>query len=185
MPMRPEDVQEIPDATITVERLEERFRPGDLDELCFATEEGIEQGLGFNWLKNPPREVLEAYWKGVLVVPNRTLFVARLGGTIAGAIQLVRPTKSQELTAFGASVDKHFVAPFARGHGLAKALLHAAEAEAMKHGHRVVFLSVRATQAAALHLYETQGYHCWGVNPRYEQVDGEYLTGHSFFKDLL
>lgn len=161
-----------------------RLSNGDLEELCRATEEGIRDGIGFNWAKVPAPEKLESYWKGVIVVPNRTLFIARLEGAVAGAIQLVRPTASQELTAFGASVDKHFVAPFARGHGLAKALLHAAETEALKHGHSVVFLSVRASQEAALHLYARQGYHCWGVNERYEQVDGTFLTGHHFYKDI-
>ena len=168
---------------MTVEKCA-RLSSGDMEELCRATEESIRDGIGFNWASTPAQEKLESYWKGVILVPNRTLFIARLEGAVAGAIQLVRPTASQELTAFGASVDKHFIAPFARGHGLAKALLHAAEIEALQHGHSVVFLSVRASQEAALHLYAKQGYERWGINERYEQVNGEFVTGHYFYKDI-
>ena len=49
---------------------------------------GIIEGGGFGWLKPPPRQVLENYWKGVLLVPERRLVVGRLDGIIAGSAQL-------------------------------------------------------------------------------------------------
>ena len=67
-------------AAISVERLT-RYSGNDLDDLCEATESAIAEGGGFGWLKPPPRQVLENYWKGVLLVPERRLFVGRLDGS--------------------------------------------------------------------------------------------------------
>ena len=55
---------------VTVERLTQ-YSGTDLDDLCEATESAILEGGGFGWLKVPPRQVLENYWKGVLLVPER------------------------------------------------------------------------------------------------------------------
>ena len=53
---------------LNVERLTQ-YSGTDLDDLCEATESAIVEGGGFGWLKPPPRQVLENYWKGVLLVP--------------------------------------------------------------------------------------------------------------------
>ncbi|MEQ9326210.1 MAG: GNAT family N-acetyltransferase, partial [Rhodospirillales bacterium] len=45
----------------------------DLHDLCDATDSAILDGGGFGWLRPPPRQTLERYWRGVLVVPDRTL----------------------------------------------------------------------------------------------------------------
>ena len=34
----------------------------DLADLCNITEQAIEAGGGFGWLKMPPREILNKYW---------------------------------------------------------------------------------------------------------------------------
>lgn len=167
----------------SVERIE-HLSAADLDDLCQATADSIEDGIGFNWVTPPPREALEAYWRGVLVVPERTLFVGRLDGTIAGAIQLVRPGPSKESTAFACLIEKHFVAPWARGHGLARELLTTAEYEANRGGYSVLKLDVRATQEAAIRLYQQCGYQRWGVLDQYEMVDGQMIPGHFFIKEL-
>ncbi|MDH3596140.1 MAG: GNAT family N-acetyltransferase, partial [Rhodospirillales bacterium] len=60
-----------------VEQLTE-FSAGDLHDLCDAAEAAILDGGGFGWLKPPPRHVMETYWKGVLLVPERELHVARV-----------------------------------------------------------------------------------------------------------
>jgi ribosomal protein S18 acetylase RimI-like enzyme len=169
--------------TISVEKITQ-FKIADLNDLAQATEDAIADGIGFHWMSPPMRETLEAYWKGVLVVPERTLFCGRLDGTMAAAIQLVRPSKSKETSAFAASVEGHFVAPWARGHGLAKALLDAAEREAAKEGYTVIRLSVRETQERALKVYRENGYVEWGTLPYYEIVGARMLAGHFFYKQL-
>jgi ribosomal protein S18 acetylase RimI-like enzyme len=173
----------LPMPTISVEKVSQ-FKPADLNDLCQATEDAIADGIGFQWMTPPMRETLEAYWKGVLVVPERTLYVGRLDGTVAAAIQLIRPSKNKETSAFTSHVEGHFVAPWARGHGLAKALLDAVEREAAKEGYVLLRLSVRETQERALKVYRENGYVEWGSLPYYENVGGRILAGHFFYKKL-
>jgi ribosomal protein S18 acetylase RimI-like enzyme len=130
------------------------------------------------------RETLESYWQGVLIVPQRSLFVGWLDGTVAGSIQLVRPSKSKETSAFAANIEAHFVAPWARGHGLALQLLEAAEREAAKEGFSVINLSVRESQERALSIYRDHGYTEWGIMPYYEYVNASMVSGHFFYKKL-
>ena len=73
-----------------VERATE-LSDADLHDLCEGTDMAILDGGGFGWLTPPPRERLEAYWRGVLLVPERELFIARLEGVVCGSAQLVRP----------------------------------------------------------------------------------------------
>ena len=160
------------------------LKPSELGELAIATEDAIRDGIGFNWLAPPMRETLESYWQGVIIVPHRSLFVGTLDGVVAGSIQLVRPSKAKETSAFAATIEAHFVAPWARGHGLALQLLEAAEREAAKDGFSVINLSVRETQERALALYRAHGYHEWGVMPYYEYVNASMVSGHFFYKKL-
>ncbi len=168
---------------IRVERVE-KLSAGDVADLSSATIDAIKEGIGFNWLLPPDQQMLEAYWRGVTVVPERVLFIGRLDGTVVASIQLVCPSASRQSMAFAATLTNHFVAPWARGHGLAKALLQAAEAEAKARNYSTLNLAVRATQSAALSLYEECGYQCWGVQPAYEQVGDAIVAGHHFSKQL-
>ncbi len=170
-------------ATTTVERLRE-FRGNDLGDLCDAAEAGIEAGGGFGWLTPPPRPVMEASWRGVLLVPERMLFVGRLDGVIAGTAQLLRPAKNNEAQARSATMSTHFVAPWARGHGLARDIVLAVEAAAAKGGALVLNLDVRESQEAAIRLYRSLDYRCWGTHPRYARVGGQWIAGLYFCKDL-
>ena len=103
--------------TVAVEKVES-LSAADLADLCEATEAAIAEGGGFGWVAKPPRETLEKYWRGFLLVPGRSLFVARLDGMIAGSAQLIRPPRNNEAQAFAASLMHSFIAPYARGHGL-------------------------------------------------------------------
>ena len=137
----------------TVERLTQ-FRPGDLNDLCDAADLAIRDGGGFGWIDPPPREVMESYWKGVLIVPERHLFVAKLDGVVAGSAQLVAPPRNNEAQAHSAQLTTSFVAPWARGHGLARKLIQAVETAARETGYRVLNLDLRETQRAAIALYK-------------------------------
>ncbi len=170
-------------AATSVERLT-AFRNNDLQELCDAAEEGIKAGGGFGWLTAPPRPVMESFWRGLLLVPDRQVFVGRLDGTIAGTAQLVRPARNNEAQAHSAQMTTHFVAPWARGHGLARAIVLAVEAAARTEGVGVLNLDLRQTQGAAIQLYQSLGYRHWGNHPRYARVGGAWVAGLSFWKDL-
>ena len=65
-----------------VELITSRLSTGDLNDLCDSTESAIEAGGGFGWVETPERDVLERFWLGVLAMPKRALFVARLDGVI-------------------------------------------------------------------------------------------------------
>lgn len=168
---------------IRVERITS-FTPADLSDLCDATEDAIKDGIGFNWLNPPPRNVMTQFWEGVLMVPERVLFGGRLDGVLCASVQLLKPPASKQTSAFAATIVSHFVAPWARGHGLARSLLMAAEAEARAQGFGVIHLSVRATQEAAIKLYEETSYVRWGVQPAFERVGNGIVAGHHFSKML-
>ena len=157
----------------------------DLADLCDVTEAAIIDGGGFGWLTPPSRRVLERYWKGVILIPERSLFIARLNGAIVGSAQLVRPPRNNEAQAFAAAITTNFIAPFARGHGLARDITIAVERTAREDGFTHLTLDVRATQTAAIQLYESLGYECWGTNPDYAIIDGQMVAGRHYTKRLV
>ncbi len=156
----------------------------DLADLCDAAEAAVADGGGFGWLKAPPRYVMETYWKGVLLVPERSLFIARLDGTICGSAQLVRPPRNNEAQALAAQLTSSFIAPWARGRGLGRLLVERVERAASEAGFEVLNLDVRATQTVAIDLFQSLGYEHWGTHPHYARVDGEVVQGHFYMKRL-
>ena len=169
--------------SVGVERLEV-FQGPDLPDLCDATEAAILDGGGFGWLAPPPFETMESYWKGVMLVPERELFVARLDGTIAGSAQLLRPTRNNEAQALCGWLTTFFIAPWARGYGLAPRTVNILEKAARDAGLTVLNLDVRETQARAIQVYEQAGFIRIGSHPHYAFVEGAWLTGHYYYKDL-
>ncbi len=176
-------VRKPPERHVKIDRIT-RLSLDDMDNLCDATELAISDGIGFNWMTPPVRETLESYWHGVALMPQRELFGAWLDGVLCGAIQLVKPAPNRETSYFIAKIEGHFVAPWARGHGLASGLLAHAERAASVEGFSVIRLSVRETQERALQLYRDHEYIEWGTLPCYEMVGGEMMAGHHFYKKL-
>ena len=43
---------------------------------------------------------------------------------------------------------------------------------------------MRETQVAAIQLYQSLGYLHYGTHPRYARVDGQWVAGLSFWKEL-
>jgi ribosomal protein S18 acetylase RimI-like enzyme len=173
----------LPPARLSVE-VSERLKGADLNDLSEAAELAIRAEGGFGWLTPPPREVMERYWRGVLTVPERTLFLARVDGVVAGSCQLVRPPRNNEAQAMTVQITTAFLAPWARGHKLARMLLEAAEVRALQDGFAVINIDVRETQTVAIALCETLGYTLWGTHPCYARVDGQFVPGRYYFKDL-
>ena len=172
-----------PAGRVAVERLTQ-YSGTDLDDLCEATERAIVEGGGFGWLTAPPRQVLENYWKGVLLVPERRLVVGRLDGVVAGSVQLSRAPRNNEAQAFAGTITALFVAPWARGRGIGRGVLIEIEGLARELGLAVLNLDLRDTQRAAIGLYESLGYQRWGIHPCYAQVEGRIVPGHYYYKRL-
>ena len=166
---------------ISVEQVSE-LSPGDMQDLCDATDSAIEAGGGFGWVKLPAREVMERYWQGVLTMPARLMFVARLDGVICGSVQLVMPPKNNEAQSHSVHLTANFIAPWARGHGLARMMVEAAEEKARAMGFAVINLDLRETQEAAIKLYEGMGYVNFGMHPFYARVEGKAVRGRYYYK---
>jgi ribosomal protein S18 acetylase RimI-like enzyme len=181
---RPQVVEVPPlPAELLVERVQE-FSDEDLHALCEATSAAIIDGGGFGWVSAPGRLALETYFRGVLLVPERELFVARLNGSAVGSAHLVRPPRNNEAQAQAAHLMHSYIAPYARGHGLARMLTIQVEERARELGYHVLNLDVRETQEAAIRLYESLGFVRWGVHPDYALVRGRIVRGFFYYKRL-
>ena len=169
--------------SLLVERAAE-LDDDDLQALCEAADAAIIEGGGFGWVKSPGRLALTSYFRGVLLVPERELFIGRLNGTIVGSAQLVRPPRNNEAQAFAATLMHAFIAPYARGHGLARLMTKRVEDGARALGYQVLNLDVRESQEPAIRLYEGLGYHRWGEHPAYARVGGRTIRGLYYTKLL-
>ena len=139
--------------SISVEQLSSINRI-DLADLCNITEQAIKAGGGFGWLKVPPRDTLNKYWKGVVLVKNRKLIVGRLNDAIAGTLQLIFQPSNNEAQ------------------------------QNICNGTNFAQLDIRETQEAAIQLFKSKGYKHWGTNPNYALVDGKNIKGFYFLKQL-
>jgi hypothetical protein len=166
-----------------IERVTE-FTDDDVHALCEATAAAIIDGGGFGWVNPPGRMALETYFRGALLVPERELFVARLDGVLVGSAHLVRPPRNNEAQAHAAQLMHSYIAPYARGHGLARMLTQEVENRARELGYHVLNLDVRETQDAAIRLYESLGYVRWGEHPEYALVRGKVVRGLFYYKRL-
>lgn len=166
---------------VTIEEVTE-LNAADMNDLCDATDAAIQSGGGFGWVDVPAREVLERFWRGVTLIPDRKLFVGRLDGVIGGTGQLIFMPSNNEAQSFSATITNVFVAPWARGHGIAKDMITAMEARALKSNIAVLNLDVRETQIEAISLYEKMGFTRWGTKENYARVHGKILKGHFYSK---
>lgn len=167
---------------LAVERVADQLDPHDLADLCEATNAAIVEGGGFGWVDAQSRTALERHFRGVLLVPERELFIARLDNEVVGSAQMVRPPRNNEAQGFSATLTHAFIAPYARGFGLARLLIGKIEERAAGLGIRVLNLDVRATQTTAIALFEGLGYTRWGTHPVYARVNGETVAGYYYYR---
>ena len=156
----------------------------DLQELCDATEEAILAGGGFGWISPPSLKTLQNYWKGVLLIPERILIIGKLDNVVAGSAQLIKPAKNNEAQSHSCTLSTFFFAPWARGFGLTKTVFEKAELKAKQDGFKIINLEVRETQLRAIQLYEQAGYVRFGINPKSVSIDGKYIAGYYYYKEL-
>ena len=156
----------------------------DLADLCYNTEQAIKAGGGFGWITVPPREVLKKYWNSMLLVNTNTLIVGRLNGDIAGSMQLSFYPPNNEAQKTISSIKSHFVAPWARGYGLAKAMIDYAIVKSRENNKINIQLDIRETQTAAIQLFENKGFIRWGENPTYAFVNGNPIKGYYYYRNI-
>jgi len=156
----------------------------DLADLCNITEQAIKAGGGFGWLRIPPIETLKRYWNGVVLIKTNKLIVGRLNGSIAGALQIYFNTPNNEAQKNISKIQSHFVTPWARGYGLAKAMIDQAIEISKENNKKSIQLDIRETQSAAIKLFENKGFAKWGENPSYAFINGTRIKGYYYYKDL-
>ena len=156
----------------------------DLADLCNITEQAISAGGGFGWLRVPTREILNQYWQDIKNDRLNNLIVGRLNGVIAGTLQLSYEAPNIESRKNIAQIKRHFVAPWARGYGLAKSMIDFSETKAREENIKSIQLSVRQTQEAAIQLFSNKDYKVWGENPYYAFINGSFVKGIYFYKNL-
>tara|TARA_B100000401_G_scaffold14041_1_gene8784 strand:+ start:843 stop:1379 length:537 start_codon:yes stop_codon:yes gene_type:complete len=156
----------------------------DLADLCNITEQAVNAGGGFGWLRVPRREILNQYWKKITLDNLNNLIVGRLNGVIAGTLQLSYEAPNIESRKNIAQIKRHFVAPWARGYGLAKSMIDFSEEIAKEENIKSIQMSVRETQDAAIKLFSSKGYNVWGENPYYAFINGNFIKGIYFYKNL-
>ncbi len=100
--------------------------------------------------------------------------VALLDGRIAGYVRLVPPTPLPS-NAHIRMIQGLAVDPAARRHGVGRALVEAAVAEARRIGARRVTLRVLGHNAPARALYASLGFAVEGVAPEEFLLDGTYV----------
>ncbi|MDC0232866.1 GNAT family N-acetyltransferase [Pelagibacteraceae bacterium] len=168
---------------ISVDTLE-KISNTDLADLCYNTEQAIKAGGGFGWITVPPRDVLKKYWNSMLLVSTNTLIVGRLNGDIAGSMQLSFYPTSNEAQKNISNIKSHFVAPWARGYGLAKAMIDYAILKSKENSKINIQLDIRETQTAAIQLFESKGFIRWGENPTYAFVNGNPIKGYYYHRSI-
>ena len=168
---------------IAVENLTEISKTDEAD-LCSITEQAIRAGGGFGWLTIPPIETLKNYWNGIVLIKTNILSVGRLNGTIAGALQISFNPLNNEAQKNIAKIQSQFVAPWARGYGLAKSMIDLAIKISKENNKSSIQLDIRDTQLAAIQLFENKGFLKWGENPSYAFINGNRIKGYYYYKDL-
>ena len=99
-------------------------------------------------------------------------------------VQLIFQQPHNEAQRNISNILSHFVAPWARGYGLAKNMIDYAENIAKEQNASCVQLDIRETQEAAIQLFKSKGYKQWGKNPNYALVEGKTIKGLYFFKNI-
>ncbi|MGW0760538.1 N-acetyltransferase family protein [Streptomyces sp. NPDC002814] len=104
----------------------------------------------------------------------RDHLVAELDGAVVGYIRLGFPT-ALACNSHVRQIQGLVVAEEARGAGVARALLRAAQDEARRQGARRITLRVLGHNTAARKLYEAEGFAVEGVLPEEFFLAGEYV----------
>jgi ribosomal protein S18 acetylase RimI-like enzyme len=173
----------MPDITIRTLAPSETFAA--LPALAEILSDCVEGGASVGFMSPYTPEDAMPYWEGVAqaVTDGATiLIVAERDGDILGTVQLGIGTMPNQ--PHRADLKKLLVHRKARGLGLSRSLMDAADIEAMRHGRHVLVLDT-ATGSPAEFIYEKLGWQRVGIIPRYALMpDGSYCGSTFFYKAL-
>jgi GNAT superfamily N-acetyltransferase len=145
--------------------------------------DGVEGGASLGFMS--PLSIAEApkYWKGIAGAVGRgeiLLFASEIDGRIVGTVQVgfaMKPNQPHR-----GDLMKLLVHSAARGRGISRLLMEAAERESAKHGRWLLVLDT-ATGSPAEEIYARFGWQRSGVIPDYALYpDGSYCSTTIFYK---
>lgn len=140
----------------------------DCAQLADILRDCVEGGASVSFMSPLPRARAEAFWRGLndsVVAGERALLVARdEGGEWLGTVQLV--LAQPENQPHRADIAKLLVHRRGRRRGVGRALMEAAETEAVAEGKSLLVLDT-ATGSEAEQLYQRLGWQVTGQIPAY------------------
>jgi len=153
-----------------------------LDGLCELLEDGVRAGASLGFLAPLARREAERDWQDLQPALSDTnlLWIARAGGRLVGCVRL-RLADSADAR-HRATIERLVVLSTQRRRGIARALLAAAEREALERGRTLLVLDVEAGAEAA-HVLRRLGWQAAGSIPGYlAGPDGTLRDGTRLFK---
>lgn len=136
------------------------YIPADFDSLYALEERCFE----------PPHRFSRRYMRSLVNRATAATWIAEEDERMAGFAIVVWSKRTRETTAYIQTIE---VAPEARGRGIGRELLDRIESSACTAAAALIGLHVDAANAAAVRLYEAQGYRCEGCKENY------YPLGHA------
>ncbi len=156
-----------------------------IPDLCDVLVNCVEGGASVGFMQPYTREDAEPYWQGVAesVASGATLlFIAELEGRALGTVQIGAAQMPNQ--PHRADLKKLLVHRAARGKGLARLLMRAAEEEAARRGKTILVLDT-ATGSDAEAIYPRLGWERVGVIPDYALwPQGGFCASTFFYKRI-
>lgn len=158
-----------------------------IDALSALLHDCVHNGASIGFIEPFPMEESLAFWRDK-VLPKLengscTLFVAEVGGQLAGTVQLDIGTMPNQ--AHRGEVCKLMVHPDFRGQGIARGLMTTLEKAARAKGRTLITLDTR-TGDKAEPLYRSLGYETAGTIPDYARdVSSDRLDATTFMYKRL
>ncbi|MEU8319341.1 GNAT family N-acetyltransferase [Nonomuraea sp. NPDC048881] len=170
----------------TVTRMSAQEFAGSVEELAVLLADAVEGGASVGFLKPFGPEEAAAWWReqaAAVAEGGMAVWACRdADGSLAGTVSLVLARKPN--SRHRAELVKLLVHRRARGRGLSRLLLAAAEDGAVAAGAGLLVLDTE-TGSAAEHVYRTGGWTRYGVVPGYAGApDGTLLDCSFFYKRL-
>jgi GNAT superfamily N-acetyltransferase len=158
----------------------------EIDDLAEILWDSVDGGASVNFVKPFTHEEARGYWRRAIASMKEggtVMLAARHEGRLAGTVLLGIDTPPNQ--PHRADVKKLLVHRRARRHGLARALMAAAEAEARRRGRHLLTLDTQCGSTAE-RLYHALGYTLLGIVPRYAVApDGRTVDDCAFFYKAL
>ena len=158
----------------------------ELDALAEILWDCVDGGASVNFVKPFAHDEAREFWRRVIAsvrAGGTVMLAARHEGRLAGTVLLGIDTPPNQ--PHRADIKKLLVHRRARRHGLARALMAAAEAEARRRGRQLLTLDTQCGSGAE-RLYHALGYTLLGIIPRYAVApDGGSVDDCAFFYKAL